>query len=51
MSAEAGQIFRPTPKSEWGIDGEIQFKDDQGRVSTCRRPHEENWLQREGSNL
>jgi WD40 repeat protein len=30
--AEAGQIFRPTPNSDWGIDGEIEFKNDQGRA-------------------
>ena len=34
--AEAGQIFRPTPNSDWGIDGEIEFKDDQGRASGKR---------------
>jgi hypothetical protein len=34
--AEAGQIFRPTPNSDWGIDGEIEFKDDQGHASGKR---------------
>jgi hypothetical protein len=34
--AEAGQIFRPTPNSDWGIDGEIEFKDDHGRASGRR---------------
>jgi len=24
--AKAGHIFRPTPNSDWGIDGEIEFK-------------------------
>ena len=33
---EAGQIFRPTPNSDHGIDGEIEFKDDQGRASGKR---------------
>jgi hypothetical protein len=34
--AEAGQIFRPTPNSDHGIDGEIEFKDDNG-CATGRR--------------
>ena len=29
---EAGHIFRPTPNSDWGIDGEIEFKDDAGKA-------------------
>jgi small GTP-binding protein len=33
---EAGQIFRPTQNSDHGIDGEIEFKDDQGRASGKR---------------
>jgi hypothetical protein len=33
---EAGQIFRPTPNSDHGIDGEIEFKDEQGRASGRR---------------
>jgi hypothetical protein len=27
VAGEAGQIFRPTANSDWGIDGEIEFKD------------------------
>jgi hypothetical protein len=34
--AEAGQIFRPTSNSDWGIDGEIEFKDEQGNASGKR---------------
>jgi WD40 repeat protein len=34
--AEAGQIFRTTSNSDWGIDGEIEFKDDLGRASGQR---------------
>lgn len=34
--AEAGQIFRPTLNSDHGIDGEIEFKDDQGHASGQR---------------
>lgn len=33
-AGEAGHIFRPTPNSDWGIDGEIEFKvvrDDDGQ--------------------
>ena len=33
---EAGQIFRPTPNSDWGIDGEIEFKDYRGQASGKR---------------
>jgi hypothetical protein len=33
IAGEAGQIFRPTANSDWGIDGEIEFKDDQGNAS------------------
>lgn len=36
IAGEAGQIFRPTPNSDWGIDGEIEFKDDQGGASGKR---------------
>jgi hypothetical protein len=36
IAEEAGQIFRPTPHSGWGIDGEIEFKDNQGRPSGRR---------------
>jgi hypothetical protein len=31
--AEAGHIFRPTPNSDWGLDGEIEFKNDKGQAS------------------
>lgn len=30
---EANQIFRPTSMSDYGIDGEVEFKDDDGRGS------------------
>ncbi len=30
-ATEAGQFFRPVSLAEWGIDGEIEFKDDRGR--------------------
>ncbi len=33
VAGEAGQIFRPTPNSDWGIDGEIEFKDHDGNAS------------------
>jgi len=36
IAGEAGQIFRPTPNSDWGIDGEIEFKDDKGAASGKR---------------
>jgi small GTP-binding protein len=36
IAGEAGQIFRPTPNSDWGIDGEIEFKDDDGKASGKR---------------
>jgi small GTP-binding protein len=36
IAGEAGQIFRPTPNSDWGIDGEIEFEDYQGRASGKR---------------
>jgi len=36
IAAEAGQIFRPVAWADWGIDGEIEFKDDQGRASGQR---------------
>jgi hypothetical protein len=36
IAGEAGQIFRPTPNSDWGIDGEIDFKDDEGKTSGKR---------------
>src|SRR6185295_9014930 len=34
--AEAGQIFRPYGTSDRGIDGEIEFHDDDGRPSGAR---------------
>jgi HEAT repeat protein len=34
--AEAGHIFRPTPNSDWGIDGEIEFKNVKGEASGQR---------------
>jgi small GTP-binding protein len=36
VAGEAGHIFRPTPNSDWGIDGEIEFKDYRGRASGKR---------------
>lgn len=33
---QAGHIFRPIPNSDWGIDGEIEFKDSEGRASGKR---------------
>ena len=30
IAGNAGQIFRPISRSDWGIDGEIEFKDLQG---------------------
>ncbi|KCZ70864.1 WD40 repeat-containing protein [Candidatus Methanoperedens nitroreducens] len=36
IAGEAGQIFRPTPNSDWGIDGEIEFKDYAGNASGKR---------------
>ncbi len=36
IAGEAGQIFRPTPNSDWGIDGEIEFKDYEGKASGKR---------------
>jgi small GTP-binding protein len=32
----AGQIFRQTSNSDWGIDGEIEFKDYEGKASGKR---------------
>lgn len=32
----AGHIFRPTPNNDWGIDGEIEFKNDKGDASGTR---------------
>ena len=36
VAGEAGQIFRPTPNSDWGIDGEIEFKNNKGQASGQR---------------
>jgi hypothetical protein len=36
IAAEAGQIFRPTIQADWGIVGEIEFKNDQGEPSGRR---------------
>jgi len=36
IAGEAGQIFRPTPSFGWGIDGEIEFKNDKGEASGRR---------------
>lgn len=35
-AGEAGQIFRPTANSDWGIDGEIEFKNNEGHASGRR---------------
>jgi len=36
IAGEAGQIFRSIPNSDWGIDGEIEFKDNDGKASGKR---------------
>lgn len=36
IAAEAGQIFRPVAWADWGIDGEIAFKNDKGEASGRR---------------
>jgi small GTP-binding protein len=36
IAGEAGQIFRPTSNSDWGIDGEIEFKNTKGEASGKR---------------
>jgi hypothetical protein len=36
IAAEAGQIFRPVAWADWGIDGEIEFKNDLGEASGRR---------------
>ena len=33
VAGEAGQLFRQTLDSDWGIDGEIEFKNYEGRAS------------------
>lgn len=34
IAGMAGQIFRPTPNSDHGIDGEIEFKDEKGEATS-----------------
>jgi GTPase SAR1 family protein/DNA-directed RNA polymerase subunit RPC12/RpoP len=36
VAAEAGQNFRPNNRAEWGIDSEIEFKNDKGEASDKR---------------
>jgi DNA-directed RNA polymerase subunit RPC12/RpoP len=36
VAGEAGHIFRPTANSDWGIDGEIEFKNSLGKASGKR---------------
>jgi small GTP-binding protein len=36
VAGEAGHIFRPTANSDWGLDGEIEFKDHAGKASGQR---------------
>src|SRR5947209_6853968 len=36
VAAEAGHIFRPTANSDWGIDGEIEFKNERGEANGQR---------------
>ncbi len=33
ITGEAGQIFRELTKFDYGIDGEVEFKDNEGRPS------------------
>ena len=33
IAGKAGQIFRQTSNSDWGIDGEIEFKNSKGKAS------------------
>lgn len=33
IAGEANQIFRPTTMFDYGIDGEVEFKDDNGKAS------------------
>jgi GTPase SAR1 family protein len=33
VAGRAGQIFRPTPNSDHGVDGEIEFKNQRGQAS------------------
>jgi small GTP-binding protein len=36
IAGEAGQIWRPTSFGDWGIDGEIEFKDHKGKATGRR---------------
>ncbi|MET0648801.1 MAG: DUF4365 domain-containing protein [Pyrinomonadaceae bacterium] len=36
VAGEAGQLFRPTRNSDWGIHGEIEFKNRRGEASGRR---------------
>ncbi|MDX6382539.1 MAG: hypothetical protein QOK48_112 [Blastocatellia bacterium] len=36
ITGEANQIFRPTSMFDYGIDGEVEFKDDDGKASGRR---------------
>ncbi len=36
IAGEAGQIYRDTTRSDWGIDAEIEFKNDRGEASGKR---------------
>lgn len=36
IAGEAGQIYRETSRSDWGIDGEIEFKNNKGEASGKR---------------
>ena len=36
IAGEANQIFRPLPMSDHGIDGEVEFKDNEGKASGKR---------------
>jgi hypothetical protein len=36
VAGQAGHIFRPTANSDWGLDGEIEFKDRDGKASGQR---------------
>ncbi len=36
IAGEANQIFRPIAMLEYGIDGEVEFKDDDGKASSKR---------------
>lgn len=52
---EAGHIFRPTPNSDHGIDGEIEFKNDKGEATGQRlylqlKPGDSYLRQRKGDD-